>query len=169
MKKWVNKLTILVFVLAVTLAAGVGNSQAAGMGAGMGGPRHHFGVDQKLISSLGLSQAENSALMTALTTYGPAVKAAMKACHAAEKQMRTDVNATPPVGDTLVADAGAVVAAKAAFKTARGQLDSALSGALTPAHLAALQAALTTQFQSRLAAKTNHVLFGYALYLSKQQ
>ncbi|MGD0886729.1 MAG: hypothetical protein ABSA46_17955 [Thermodesulfovibrionales bacterium] len=164
MTKWVTKLTILVFVLALVVAVGGSNSQAAGMGRG-----HGFGVDQKLIASLGLTTEENTALTTALSTYGPAVKDAMKAFHAAQKQLKTDVNATPPVsGSTLVTDAGAVVSAKAALKAARGQLDSALSGALTTPHLTALQNALTAQFQSRLAAKTDHVLFGYARYLSKQ-
>jgi len=164
MKKWANKLTLLVFVLAFTVAAGVSNSQAIGMGHG-----HGFGGDQKLIASLGLTTEENTALTTALTTYGPAVKDAMKAFHAAQRQLKTDVNATPAVsGSTLVADAGAVVKAKAALQAARLQLDSALSGAVTPAHLTALQAALTTQFQSRLAAKTDRLLYGYARHLSNQ-
>jgi len=150
-------------MLAAMLAGGISNVNAAGFEHD-----HRFGADVKLIAALGLNSQEQAALTSALTTYGPAVKTAMRASHAANKQLKTDLKATPPVGSQLVADAAALAQAKTNLKAARAQLDSALSAALTPAHLQQLQAELTAQFQSRLYKKTDRVLFGYAMYLKRQ-
>jgi hypothetical protein len=103
-----------------------------------------------------------------LSTYGPAVRTAWRQLHAAKKQLKTDLQATPPVGPTLVADAAAVAAAKAQLKGARDQLNGALNAALTPSHLQQLQAQLAAQSQNRLDAKTGHILLQYVRYIEKQ-
>ena len=162
MKKFIKNITALFFLLAIVFAAGVSKSDAARFG-------HRSGADMKLIASLGLSSDEQTALTTAVSTYGPAVKTAMQAFHAAKKQLHTDLQATPPpAGDQLAADATAVAGAKANLKTARTQLNSALFAALTPAHLQQLQVQLTAEFQSRLDAKTGRLLFEYTRHLEKQ-
>jgi multidrug efflux pump subunit AcrA (membrane-fusion protein) len=163
MKEWLKNLSVLSLLLVVIVAGGVCKADAAGFGHG-----HRPGADMKIIASLGLSSDEQTALTNALSTYGPAVKTAMQAFHAAKKQLKTDLDATPPVGSQLVADATALANAKTQLKAARTQLDSALSAALTPAHLQQLQAQLTAQFQSRLDKKTDRLLFGYAMHLKKQ-
>jgi hypothetical protein len=84
------------------------------------------------------------------------------------KQLKTDLAATPPVGTTLAADATALAAAKTQLKADRATLDSALSSVLSSTQLNQLQTALTAQFNSRLAQKTDRVLFGYTMYLKKQ-
>jgi len=150
-------------MLAAMLASGVSNANAAGFERD-----HRFGVDVKLISALGLSSQEQANLTTALSTYGPAVKTAMQAFHAAKKQLKMDLEATPPVGSQLTADTTALANAKTNLKAAHAQLDTALSAALTPAHLQQLQAQLTAQFQSRLDKRTDRLLFGYAMYLKRQ-
>ena len=163
MKKWLKNLSVLSLLLGVIVAGGVCKADAAGFGHG-----HKSGADMKIIASLGLSSEEETALTTALSTNGPAAKTAMQAFHAAKKQLKMDIQATPPVGSQLAADAAALATAKAQLKAAHAQLDSALTAALTPAHLQQLQAALTAQFQSRLDKKTDRVLFGYAMRLKKQ-
>jgi hypothetical protein len=92
----------------------------------------------------------------------------MQAFRAARVQLRSDLNATPPVGSQLAADATALASAKAQLKAARTQLDSALSAALTRAHLKQLQEELLAQFQSRLDQKTGRLLFGYAMHLKHE-
>jgi hypothetical protein len=163
MKKWIKNITVLSFLLAVIVAGGVYTSEAAGFGHG-----HRSGADMKIIASLGLSSDEQTALTAALSKYGPAVKTAMQAFHAAKKQMNTDLKATAPAGSQLAADAVTIANAKAQLKAARSQLNSALSAALTPAHLQQIQAQLTAQFQSRLDAKTGRLLSEYARHLEKQ-
>ncbi len=163
MKKCLKNLSVLTLLLGLLVAGAVCKSDSAGFGHG-----HRSGVDMKIIASLGLSSGEQTALTTALSTYGPAVKADMLAVRKVKKQLHTDLQATPPVGSQLVADAGALAAAKTQLKTDRTVLDSALAGALTPAHFQQLQAALVAQFQSRLDRKTDRLLFGYAMYLKKQ-
>lgn len=162
MGKWLKNLVVLSFVLAVMIA-GVSNVNAAGYEHG-----HRFGADMKLIDALGLSSEEQTALTNALSTYGPAAKTAMQTFHAAKKQLKTDLDATPPDGSQLAADAAALATAKTQFKAAHAQLDSALKAALTPAHLQQLQAQLTGQFQSRLDEKTGRLLIRYALRLKRQ-
>jgi hypothetical protein len=163
MEKWLKNLTLLSFLAAVTVAGGICNAYAAGDGHG-----HRFGADMTLISSLGLSSDEQTALMNALSTYGPALKTAMQTFHAAKKQLKTDLDATQPDGSRLAADATALANAKTQLKTARTNLNAALKGALTTDHWNQLQSALTTQFQSRLDSKTGRLLFGYALSLKRQ-
>jgi hypothetical protein len=161
MEKWLKSLTLLSFLVVLVGAIGICNAYAAGDGHG-----HRFGADMTLISSLGLSSDEQTALMNALSTYGPALKTAMQTFHAARKQLNTDLQAAAPDGNQLVADAQALSAAKTQLKSARTSLNVALNGALTPAHLQQLQGALTTQ--SRLDSKTGRLLFGYALSLKRQ-
>jgi hypothetical protein len=163
MKTFTRNLTVFSFLVALIVAFGVHNVQAFEESRG-----HRFAADAKLIASLDLSSTEKTALQTAVKTYGPAVKSAHQAFHAALKQLKTDLEATPPVGATLATDAATLAGAKANLKTARTALDSALNAALTPAHLTQLQNELTTQFQNRLAAKTDRLLFGYAMYLNRQ-
>ena len=163
MKKRLNNLSILSLLLGLIVAGGVCKADAAGFGHG-----HRPGVDMKIIASLGLSSEEQTALTTALSTYGPSVKTAMQTFRAAKKQLKTDLQATPPVGSQLAADAAALASAKAQLKAAHAQLDSALTAALTPAHLQDLQTALTAQFQNRLDKKTDRLLFGYAMHLKNQ-
>ena len=163
MTKWLRNLAVLSVTLAAMIAGAVSNVNAAGFGDG-----HRFGADVKLITALGLSSQEQAALTSAVTTYGPAVKTAMQTFHAAKKQLKTDLAATTPVGSQLVADATALANAKTQLKTARAQLGSALSSALTPAHLQQFQAELTAQFQRMLDKKTDRILFGYAMYLKRQ-
>ncbi len=143
------------------VAVGVSNSEAAHFG-------HRSGADLKLMSSLALDDTEQTALKTAVSTYGPAVKTAMQNFHAAKKQLNMDLKATTPDGSKLSADAATVAGAKAQLKAARTQLNSALSAALTPAHLQQLQAQLTAEFQKRLDAKTSRLLFEYTRHLEKQ-
>jgi len=163
METWLKNFTFVSFLVAVIVAAGMCNAHAAGDGHG-----HRFGADMELISSLSLTQEEQSALTTALSTYGPAVKKAMQAFHAAKKQLNTDLQAAAPDGNKLVADAATLAAAKADLKNARTTLNAALKAALTPANLNTLQDGLTKQFQSRLDSKTSRILFGYALSLKRQ-
>lgn len=160
MRKGIISLTVLAVLSAVMVAGGVSNSEAARFG-------HRSGADMKIIASLGLSSDEQTALTTALSTYGPAVKTAMQAFHAAKKRLHTDLQATPPAGDQLAVDAAAVAGAKAQLKTARTQLNGALLAALTPAHLQQIQAQLTAKLQSRLDAKTGRLLFEYTRHLEK--
>jgi|GEM_PF-1993265 len=164
MKTWVRKLTVLSFLMAIIVAGGVCNSQAADFDRGFG---HRFGADLKLVSSLNLSADEQAALKIALSSYGPAVRVARQQLHAATKQLRTDLNAASPDGATLAADASAVSAAKAQLKGARAQLNSAVLAALTPEHVQQLQAELMARFQSRLDARTGRLLTGYARTLEK--
>lgn len=161
MKKFIKNITALFFLLAIIIACGVSKSDAARFG-------HRSGDDLKLISSLELNAQEQASLKSALSTYGPAVKTAWQNLRAKKKQLDTDLEKTTPDGSQLAADAAAVANAKAQLKAARSQLNSALSAALTPAHLQQLQAQLTAQFQSRLDAKTGHLLSEYARYLEKQ-
>jgi hypothetical protein len=161
MKKWIKNITVLLFLLAVIVAAGVCDSQAARYG-------HRSGDALKLISSLDLDTKEQGSLKSAVSTYGPAVKTAWQNLRAKKKQLNTDIKATTPVGSQLAADAAAVANAKAQLKAARTQLNSALFAALTPAHLQQLQAQLTAEFQSRLDAKTGRLLFEYTRHLEKQ-
>lgn len=161
MNKWLKNLSVLL-LLGVIVAGGVCKVDAAAFGHAQ-----RFG-DMKLIASLGLSSEEQTALTTALSTNGPAVKTAMQAFHAAKKQLKSDLQATPPVGFQLAADAAALATTKAQLKAVRAPLDSALTAALTPAHLQQLQAALTAQFQSRLDKKTGRLLLEYAVHLKKQ-
>jgi hypothetical protein len=161
MKKLLKNLSVLSLLLGVIVVGGVCKADAAGSG-------HRFGENMELIASLDLSLEEQTALTTALSTHGPAVKTAMQEYRAAKKQLKTDLQATPPAGSLLAADAAALASAKARLNAARAPLDSALTAALTPAHLQQLQAALTAQFQSRLDKKTDRLLFGYAMHLKKQ-
>jgi predicted Zn-dependent protease len=163
MKKWIKNITVLSFLLAVIVVGGVCTSEAAGFGHG-----HRSGADMKIIASLGLSSDEQTALTAALSNYGPAVKTAMQAFHAAKKQMNMDLKATTPDGSRLADDATKLATAKGQLKTARTQLNSALLAALTQPHLQQLQAQLTAQFQSRLDAKTDRLLFEYTRHLKKQ-
>lgn len=165
MKIWVKNLTVLSFLLTMIVAGGVCNSQAADFGHRFG---QRSGADLKLISSLNLTTDEQAALKSALSSNGPALKTAWQQVHAAKKQLRTDLNATSPDGATLAADAAAVATAKAQLKGARAQLNSALLAALTPDHVQQLQAELTARFQSRLNAKTGHLLMSYTRTLEKQ-
>ena len=66
MKTRFKNLTFVSFLLAVIVAVGICNARAAGDGHG-----HRFGADMTLISSLGLSPDEQTALMNALSTFGP--------------------------------------------------------------------------------------------------
>ena len=161
MKKGIIAPTVLAVFLAVIVAGWVSNSEAAHFGDRSGGAI-------KLMSSLDLDAKELGSLKSALSTYGPAVKTAWQNLHAKKKQLDTDIDATTPDGSQLAADAAAVANAKAQLKVAQSQLNSALSAALTPARLQQIQAQLTAQFQSRLDAKTGHVLSEYARYLEKQ-
>ncbi len=163
MKKWLRNLTVLSLLLVVIAVGGVCKADAAGFGSD-----HRFHTDMKIIASLGLSSDEQAALTAALATNGPAVKTAWQNFRAAKKQLKTDLEATPPAGSQLVADAAALVAAKSQLKAARTQLGNALATAITPAHLQQLQSALTAQFQSRLDRKTDRLLFGYAMHLKNQ-
>jgi len=163
MKKRLKNLTVLLLLLIVMVTGGVYKADAADFGHG-----HRSYADMKIIASLGLSSEEQTALTTALLTYGPAIRTAMQAWHAARKQMYADLQITPPVGAALAADATALATAKAALQTARAQLDGALSSALTPEHLQQLQADLTAQLQDGLDKKTNRLLFGYAMHLKNQ-
>jgi len=163
MKKWFQNLAALPLLLAMIIVGGVYKADAADFGHG-----HRSFADMKIIASLGLTSDEQTALIAALTSNGPAVRTAMQAWHAARKQLYADLQVTPPVGATLVADATALATAKAALQTARAQLDVALSSALTPEHLQQLQADLTAQFQDGLDKKTNRLLFGYAMHLKNQ-
>ena len=161
MKKGIIALTVLAVLLAVIVAFGVSNSEAARYG-------HKSGAPLKLMSSLALDVTEQAALKTAMSTYGPAVKTAMQNFRAAEKQLNTDLEATTPDGSLLATDAAAVTSAKAQLKAARTQLNSLLLAALTPAHLQQLQAQLTAEFQKRLDAKTGRLLSEYMRHLEKQ-
>lgn len=163
MKKWLRNLSVLSLLLFVITAGVVCKADAAGFGHG-----HRSGADMKIIASLGLSSDEQTALTAALLTNGPSVKAAMQAFHAARKRLHTDLQATPPVGSDLAADATALATAKGQLKDARTLLNRALSGALTPAHQQQVQAQLTAQFQSGLDAKTGRLLFEYTRHLEKQ-
>lgn len=161
MKKFIKNITAIVFLLAIIFACGVSNSEAARFG-------HRSGADMKIIASLGLSSDEQTALKSALSTNGPAVKTAMQNFHAAKKKLNTDLKATPPVGGSqLAADAAVVADAKAQLKAARTQLNGALLAAIST-HLKQLQDQLTAQFQSRLDAKTSRLLFEYTRHLEKQ-
>ncbi len=161
MKKGIIALTVLAVSLAVMVAVGVSNSEAACFG-------HRPGVALKLMSSLDLDAKEQGSLKSALSTYGPSVKTAWQNFHAAKKQLNTDLKATTPAGSQLAADAAAVAGAKAQLKAARTQLNGALFAALTPAHLQQLQAQLTAEFQRRLDAKTGLLLSVYTRHLEKQ-
>jgi hypothetical protein len=163
MVKWLRNLKVLALLLAMVISAGVVNANAAGFDDG-----HRFGADIKLTETLGLSSVEQMALTNALATYGPAVKTAMQSFQAARVQLRTDLNAASPVGSQLAADDTALASAKAQLKAARTQLDSALSGAPSPALLNQLQEELFAQFQSRLDQKTGRLLFGYAMHLKHE-
>jgi len=167
MEKLVRSLTLVSFLAVLVVAGGICNAYAARDGHG-----HRFGADMELISSLGLSSDEQAALQTglmnALSQYGPAVKTAMQAFHAAKKQLNTDLQAAAPNGDQLAADAQALANAKQQLKAARAQLNGALKAALSTERLQQLQAALTAQFQNRLDSETGRVLFGYALSLKRQ-
>jgi Spy/CpxP family protein refolding chaperone len=163
MEKLVRSLTLILSLAVLGVAGGICNLYAAGEGHG-----HRFGADMMIVSSLGLTQDEQTALMSALSTYGPALKTAMQTFHAARKQLNTDLQATSPDGSQLAADAQALANAKQQLKTARTQLNDSLKTALTPEHLQQLQASLTAQFQSRLDSKTGRLLFGYALSLKRQ-
>jgi len=161
MKKFVKNITALFFLAAIVFAAGVSNSDAARFG-------HRSGADMKIIASLGLSSDEQTALTSALSTYGPAVKTAMQALRAAKKQLDTDLKAITPDGSQLAADATAVASTKTQLKAARTQLNGVLLAALTPANKQLLQTQLTAQFQSRLDARTGRLLSAYARHLEKQ-
>ena len=161
MKKLMKNFVVLSFLLAMVVAGGVRSSEAAGFG-------HRSDGALKLMSSLDLSQQEQEALKSALSTYGPAVKTAWQQLRAAKRQMKTDTVTTSPDGAQVVADGTALAAAKAQLKAARAQLNSALLATLTPEHLQQLQAQLTAQFQSRLDSKTGRVLANYARSLDKQ-
>lgn len=161
MKKVIMAFTVLAVLLAVIVADGVSNSEAARFG-------HRSGDALKLMSSLDLNATEQGALKTALTAYAPAVKTAWQNFRAAKKQLNTDLKATTPAGSQLAADAAAVAGAKAQLKAAHTQLNGALFAALTPAHLQQLQAQLTAEFQKRLDAKTGRLLFEYTRHLEKQ-
>lgn len=163
MGKWLKNLAVISFILAVMIASVISNANAAGYGQG-----HRFGADMKLMAALGLTTEQNTALTTALSTFGPAVKADMLAVRKSMKQLKKDLAMTPPVGTALVADATALAAAKTQLKADRATLDSALSSVLSSTQLTQLQTALTAQFNSRLARKTDRVLFGYAMYLKNQ-
>ncbi len=157
MRKWLKTSVVLSSFLAVLIVGGLSDLNAAGYERG-----HRFGVAMKLIDALGLSTEEQTALTDALSTYGPAARTAMQALRAARKQLKTDLDVTPPDGSRLSADASTLAAAKTQLKAARTQLDGALKAALTPAHLQQLQAELTTQSQNSLDKKTGRLLFGYA-------
>jgi len=161
MKKLMKNFVVLSFLLAMVVARGVRSSEAAGF-------CHRSDGALKLMSSLDLSQQEQEALKSALSTYGPAVKTAWQQLRAAKRQMKTDTGTTSPDGAQVVADGTALAAAKAQLKAARAQLNSALLATLTPEHLQQLQAQLTAQFQSRLDSKTGRVLANYARSLDKQ-
>jgi len=161
MDKWIKNLTVATFLLAFVLAGGIAKSDAARY-------EHRSGDIQKMISSLDLDVKEQTALTSALSTYGPPVKTAWQNFRTAKKTLDMDLETTTPDGSKLATDAAAVANAKAQLKAARVQLNSALEAALTPSHLQQLQQQLTAQFQSRLDAKTGRVLFGYARHLEKQ-
>jgi hypothetical protein len=158
MKKGIIALAVLAVLLAVMVAVGISNSEAACFG-------HRPGVALKLMSALDLDAKEQGALKSAVSTYGPAVKTAMQNFRAAKKQLNTDLKAATPAGS---ADAAAVAGAKAQLKAAHTQLNTALFAALTPAHLQQLQAQLTAEFQKRLDAKTGRLLFVYTRHLEKE-
>ncbi len=165
MKTWVKNLTVLSLLLAMIVAGAICNSQAADFCHKFG---HRSGADLKLISSLDdLTADEQAALKAALSSNGPAMKTVWQQLHAAKKQLTTDLNATSPDGATLAADATAVATAKAQLKGAHTALNSALLATLTPEHVRQLQAQLTAQFQSRLNAKTGHLLMSYARTIEK--
>jgi capsule polysaccharide export protein KpsE/RkpR len=154
-------LKVLAVLLAVIVAVGFSNSEAARYG-------HRPDGALKLMSSLDLDATEQAALKSALSTYGPAVKTAMQNFRAVKKQLYKDLKATTPDGSQLATDAAAVDSVKAQLKAARTQLNSALFSALTPAHLQQLQSQLTAEFQKRLDAKTGRLLSEYTRHLEKQ-
>jgi len=162
MKTWVKNLTVVCFSLAIIVALGISNVQAAGFGHGQ-----RFGEDMKLLSSLSFTPAEKEALETALSTYGPAVKTAWQQVRSDRRQLKTDLSATPPVAATIGNDFLKIKADKEALKTARGTLYTALVNSLSPANQTALQTALTTQFQDRLPSKMGRLLSVYARHLSQ--
>jgi Heavy-metal resistance len=162
MKKWMKNFTVLSFLLAVIVAGGVCSAEAAGFGY------RSNEAALEMMSSPGLSDAEQAALTSALSTYGPAVKTAWQKLRAAREQMKADTETTSPDGSQVATDGTALASAKAQLKAARAQLDSALLAALTPEHLQQLKAQLTAQFQSRLDSKNSHILANYARYLEKQ-
>ncbi|HET6515701.1 MAG TPA: hypothetical protein VFG09_11125 [Thermodesulfovibrionales bacterium] len=151
MKTWMKIVTVLSLVLAMIVAGRICSSEAAGFG-------HRSGSAVNLVSSLDLSAQEQAALKSALATYGPAVKTAWRQLRAAKEESKA----------TTSTDNTALVSAMAQLKAARAQLDSALLAALTPEHLQKLQEQLTAQFQSRLDAKTGHILANYARHLERQ-
>lgn len=161
MKNWMKNFTVLFFLLAIIVAGGVRSAEAAGFG-------HRSDGALKLMSSLDLSEQEQEALKSALSTYGPAVKTAWQQLRAAKEQMKTDTEATSPDSSQVATDGTALAAAKAQLKAALSQLNTALLAALTPEHLQQLKEQLTAHFQSRLDAKTGRVLASYARSLEKQ-
>jgi hypothetical protein len=161
MKNWMKNFVVLSFLLAMIVAGGICSSEAAGFG-------HRSGDALNLISSLDLSAKEQADLKSALSSCGPAVKTAWQNLRAAKEQMKTDMETTSPDGSQLAADGTALATFKAQLKAARARLNSALFAALTPDHLQQLQKQLTDQFNSRLDAKTGHLLANYARSLEKQ-
>ncbi len=133
MKKWMRNLTTLLFLMAVIVSGVTSISEAS---------QHNqsFGNAFALISSLDLTAQEQTALTSALSTYGPAVKTARQQFQTLMKQMKTDLYATPPIGSTLASDATALAAAKDQFNA---------------------------KFQNRLDAKTGRLLLGYIWYMEK--
>jgi Heavy-metal resistance len=162
MKKWMKNSGVLSFLLAVIVTGGVWSAEADGFG------HRSDAAALEMMSSLGLSEAEQAALTSALSTYGPAVKTAWQQLRAAREQMKTDTETTSPDGSQVATDGTALASAKAQLKAARAQLNSALLAALTPDHLRQLKAQLTAQFQSRLDENTGRVLANHARSLEKQ-
>jgi len=161
MKKWMKNFMVLSFLLTMIVVGTISRAEAAGFG-------HRSGEALSLISSLDLSPDEQTALKSALSSYGPAVKAAWQQLRAARKQLKTDMGTTPPDASQIAADSTALATAKAQLKAAAAQLNNALLSALTPEHLQQLKAQLTAQFQSGLDARTGRLLANYARHLEKQ-
>lgn len=161
MKTHVKNLTVLSVLVAMIIAGGVCNSEAAGF-------RHGHDSAVTLLSSLSLTQQQQTQLTSLQSTYLSTLKTLGKQLRAAKKQLDTDIMATPPVSATIVADAAAVAGLKSQLEAQRSQLNSALDAVLTPQQLQLLTQQLTTQFNNSLNRRIRHLLLDYSWHLQKQ-
>lgn len=161
MENHVKNLTVLSVLVAMIIAGGVCNSEAAGF-------RHGHHSEVTLLSSLSLSQQQQGQLTSIQSTYLPTLKTLGKQLRTARKQLDNDIVATPPVSATIIADAAAVASIKSQLEAQRSQLNSALDAVLTPQQLQQLTQQLTTQFNNSLDRRIRHLLSGYSWHLQKQ-
>jgi Spy/CpxP family protein refolding chaperone len=161
MKNHVKNLTVLSVLVAMIIAGGVCNSEAAGF-------RHGHDSAVTLLPSLSLTQQQQTQLTSLQSTYLSTLKTLGKQLRAARKQLDTDIMTTPPVSATIVADAAAVASLKSQLEAQRSQLNSALDAVLTPQQLQLLTQQLTTQFNNGLNRRIRHLLLDYSWHLQKQ-